>query len=506
MQVSKNLPKIIEAPTEKRESLFMEKLEQCCVLFDFSNPLFHLEAMEIKRATLREICEYMKMASTITPNIYPYIVKMLACNLFRSLTSTTYLKRETFEADEDEPVMDAAWPHRMLVYECFICFLTSNEFSTEIAKEYINKPFIIKLLMLFDSEDPRERDHLKTTVHRLYGKFLVYRSFIRKCINNIFHQFVYETERHHGIFELLEILGSIINGFALPLKEEHKIFLMRVLMPLHKANNIICYHNQLAYCVVQFLEKDPSLTAAVVKATLRYWPKVNSTKEVLFLNEIEEILEVVEENEFKTVMLPIFERLATCTASPHFQVAERALNFWNNEYVVSLIRLHSKELLPLMFKALYKSKNVCWNGMIQGMKFNAMRILMQMDQQLFENCVKNYKENKFREKNKKKFMEDSWATLNDLASENPQYTVILHRKRNFSPYSALLKQLSRCSSEYYKNLVEEKSSSEEESENEELLEVLYNKSDHDLHKDDCYEVEEAADRFEKLTLDEKELN
>ena len=85
-----------------------------------------------------------------------------------------------------------------------------------------------QLLELFDSEDPRERDFLKTTLHRIYGKFLGLRAFIRKQINNIFYRFVYETERHNGVAELLEILGSIINGFALPLKEEHKIFLLKV--------------------------------------------------------------------------------------------------------------------------------------------------------------------------------------------------------------------------------------------------------------------------------------
>ena len=56
---------------------------------------------------------------------------------------------------------------------------------------------------------------------------------------------------------------SIINGFALPLKEEHKLFLLRVLIPLHKVKSLSCYHPQLAYCVVQFLEKDPSLTEPV---------------------------------------------------------------------------------------------------------------------------------------------------------------------------------------------------------------------------------------------------
>lgn len=116
---------------------------------------------------------------------------------------------------------------------------------------------------MFDSEDPRERDFLKTTLHRIYGKFLNLRSYIRRSINNVFFQFVYETERFNGIAELLEILGSIINGFALPLKEEHKLFLTRVLIPLHKVKSLSMYHPQLAYCIVQFLEKDAALTEEV---------------------------------------------------------------------------------------------------------------------------------------------------------------------------------------------------------------------------------------------------
>lgn len=76
---------------------------------------------------------------------------------------------------------------------------------------------------------------------------------------------------------MLEILGSIINGFALPLKAEHKRFLMKVmlltiatlanttkvLIPLHKVKSLSVYHPQLAYCIVQFLEKDPALTQEV---------------------------------------------------------------------------------------------------------------------------------------------------------------------------------------------------------------------------------------------------
>lgn len=53
---------------------------------------------------------------------------------------------------------------------------------------------------------------------------------------------------------------------------------------------------------------------------LRFWPKVNSPKEVMFLNELEEILDVVEPVEFQKVQVPIFQQLSRAVSSPHFQV------------------------------------------------------------------------------------------------------------------------------------------------------------------------------------------
>ena len=75
-------------------------------------------------------------------------------------------------------------------------------------KKHINGNFVLRLLELFDSEDHRERDYLKTILHRIYAKFMSLRAFIRKAINNVFYTFIYETEKHNGIAELLEILGT----------------------------------------------------------------------------------------------------------------------------------------------------------------------------------------------------------------------------------------------------------------------------------------------------------
>ena len=44
----------------------------------------------------------------------------------------------------------------------------------------------------------------------------------------------------------------------------------------------------------QFVEKDPKLAEPVLKALLKYWPVTNSQKEVLFLGELEEILDMTQ--------------------------------------------------------------------------------------------------------------------------------------------------------------------------------------------------------------------
>jgi serine/threonine-protein phosphatase 2A regulatory subunit B' len=413
------LPPLIEAGAAEREELFIQKVRQCTVLFDFSRDvLSDLKWKEVKRDALQEMVEYVNSnTGVLTEALYPEIVRMFAVNLFRALPPSN--NPSEFDPEEDEPTLEAAWPHLQLVYEFFFRCLESEDFQPSVAKRFIDHRFVSNLLELFDSEDPRERDFLKTTLHRIYGKFLGLRAFIRKQINNIFYSFIYETERHNGVAELLEILGSIINGFALPLKAEHKTFLLKVLLPLHKVRSLSVYHPQLAYCVVQFLEKDPSLTQPVIMSLLRYWPKVHSPKEVMFLNELEEILDVIEPAEFQKVMVPLFQQLTKCVSSPHFQVAERALYYWNNEYIMSLITDNAATILPIMFPALYKNSKNHWNKTIHGLIYNALKLFMDMNQKLFDDCTQKYRAEMNKEKDKEKERVDAWKRVEDKAKANP---------------------------------------------------------------------------------------
>uniref|UniRef100_A0A8R7PGR1 Uncharacterized protein n=1 Tax=Triticum urartu TaxID=4572 RepID=A0A8R7PGR1_TRIUA len=183
------LPAFKDVPVSEKQNLFVRKATLCCAVYDFADPTKNLKEKEMKRQTLMELVDYVTSANgKFSEVIMLEISKMVAINLFRSSNPTPRENKaiEGVDMEEEEPLMDPAWSHLQIVYEVFLRFVASQETDAKLAKRYIDHSFILKLLDLFDSEDPRERDYLKTILHRIY--------------------------------ELLEILGSIINGFALPLK------------------------------------------------------------------------------------------------------------------------------------------------------------------------------------------------------------------------------------------------------------------------------------------------
>lgn len=318
-----SLPLFKDVPAADRQNLFIRKLQICCYQFDFTDTLKSVREKEIKRQTLMELIEFIQSGSgKIHETVQEEMIKMVSINIFRCLPPSSHENTgvEATDPEEEEPFLEPSWPHLQLVYELLLRYVVSQDTDTKVAKRYIDHSFVLKLLDLFDSEDPREREYLKTILHRIYGKFMVHRPFIRKAINNIFYRFIYETERHSGVGELLEILGSIINGFALPMKEEHKLFLVRALIPLHKPKPVGLYHQQLSYCITQFVEKDYKLADTVIRGLLKYWPVTNCQKEVLFLGELEEVLEATQAAEFQRCMGPLFRQISRCLNSPHFQV------------------------------------------------------------------------------------------------------------------------------------------------------------------------------------------
>lgn len=137
----------------------------------------------------------------------------------------------------------------------------------------------------------------------------------------------------------------------------------------------------------------------------------------MFLNEVEDIFEVMDPAEFAKVQEPLFQQLAKSVASPHFQVAERALYFWNNEYFCNLVSDNVEIILPIMFAPLYENSKGHWNRTIHGMVYNAMKLFMEINPQLFDDCSHEYTEQQNSLAERELVRAQKWAALDEQANE-----------------------------------------------------------------------------------------
>ncbi|CAL9747785.1 unnamed protein product [Musa acuminata subsp. burmannicoides] len=342
------------------------------------------QQQEVKRQQLSRVLSAVRGATRpLDDTVWPPLVFMLSANLFRPLPppASPCLPPDLYEEDGLAMSLAPSWPHLHIVYDILAALVAGAD--AKVLLRHLDHAFLRGLLALFQSEDPRERNRLKNVFHELYSKLASDRSFLRKSMNNVLLRYVFDGERHYGIGELLEIWGSIINGFAVPLKEEHRLFLTRVLLPLHKPRGIGAYHRQLSYCVTQFVHKEPGLGEEVVKGILKHWPVTNCQKEVLLLGELEDLLESLDPPQFERLAPPLCARIARCSNSASSQVAERALYVWNSERFVKMASQSWEQVLPGIVECIERNLRWHWSKSVQHLTTSVKSMLEEMEPVLY---------------------------------------------------------------------------------------------------------------------------
>ncbi|GMI39732.1 hypothetical protein TeGR_g7337, partial [Tetraparma gracilis] len=283
-----------------------------------------------------------------TENTMPDVVAMVKANIVRALPKCS----DDFDPEEDEPNLEPSWPHLQVVYEFFLRFVVSGEVNAKQAKKFVDQQLCMSVIDLFDSEDPRERDYLKTILHRIYGKFMTYRSYIRKAISNVFYGF------------------------------------------------------------------DPDTAVEIIRGLIKFWPWLNSQKQVVMMNELEEILEFLGHEQLMVIRDELWNLFKWQIGSTHFQVSERVLFLWNNEHLVNSGCL-SRQLADSLFPAIYpelKVKMDHWNPTVSKLAQSVDKMYQEFDGSNWEKVTSaeavNTEEEEAAERAK------NWSALEEMAVAN----------------------------------------------------------------------------------------
>ena len=392
LRVASVLPKVKEMPSPYRRALVWSKIRLMALHFDFSREA-ESSYREAKRSTLLELLDVVDTLPELLNDacIFQEMMQGVELALLRPTPSEVPVAMTS--DDEELPYSDPEWSHLSLVYDVLMHVVLSVRIESAIRKHYIGSTFINRLIALFDSPDPQEREYLKMVTHRIYGKLTNRRAAIRRAINQTFYTFLYETRHHYGISVLLEILASIINGFTLPIRPEHRQSLEKALIPLHKMSQYEEYSVQLSYCMALYVEKDRSLSAPIVRGLLRYWPTGNSAKEILFLNELEDLMKQLGPGDLVPYREALFRRLAKCLRSCHLQVAERVLFLFSANTFDGLVTRdpgNLQVLLPLVYPPLRDCEAKATNENLRQIATHVIGVFSDADMALTQQLAEKY--------------------------------------------------------------------------------------------------------------------
>jgi Protein phosphatase 2A regulatory B subunit (B56 family) len=228
---------------------------------------------------------------------------------------------------------------------------------------------------------------------------------------------------------LLDVLVCVIEGLGGPLGNVHFDLLTKLLLPLHKPNEMIewrdqipvlqSYYGPLLRCMTALVIKANSLGlgagqthselidedrkqdsashdavlffSAMVDGIVQQWPQSfasNTPKEVLLLDEIEKIIALANQEQFTAILPQLLSRISTCVGgdADNFRTVQRTLQMFKNKKILALIG-GSKYVKDIVFAklipALYRGGKLSWNPTVNKMTALALRNIRDIDPEEF---------------------------------------------------------------------------------------------------------------------------
>jgi len=96
------------------------------------------------------------------------------------------------------------------------------------------------------------------------------------------------------------------------------------------------------------------------------------------------------------------------------------LFLWNNDYIVQLINQNRQALFPIVIGALYKNSKSHWNSAVHGLTFNVLKLLMEADPALFDECSAKHRTESEKQEEVENGRQTKWDKLQAYFDANQE--------------------------------------------------------------------------------------
>ena len=279
----------------------------------------------------------------INPNMY-YLIDMIKSNLF-----------PLYEEENKNP--NTNWTNMELVYKLLYKIISTIDCEKKAFK-YIGFYFTNDLINLIKTEVNDERDIIKLILHKIYEKRYTLRIVIRTQIGEFLDKIIKNNKGTNGVYELLEILTTIISGLKENFTCEYRDYFNDIIIPLHKNKEIDSFFKILNECSIKYIEKENELAYPLLEKILDNWPNGSYTNEKLLLKELSDILDYINCSKIEPYSKKLFKILIKCLGCSSKEIFNKSKEIINKKIFRELLFNYSdlcyEIILPGVF---YLSQN-----------------------------------------------------------------------------------------------------------------------------------------------------
>ncbi|OHT09471.1 hypothetical protein TRFO_04550 [Tritrichomonas foetus] len=337
------LPSSVDDPNFDR--IFVEKLELCSHLLDFSSPQADSKEKLIKARSLCEFIELFENAREIhklSETQQKQAFDMLYENIF---TQDPTVPIPGIRSDINVVITEPSWPH------LFYCYQILNRFSQVFSNSpLININIAKQAINLSQLPDTNERMQLIAFLRAYFDNHPDDRLTLLKEIEKKLIDLRDGSVSPYCAMPLLIFLTHMYPRLNMDMMQYFLQIISQSVVPLAGLNFLILYHQNLRQLLATVLQGHPQYAMKWLRDLELRWPLTNGSKQQQFLEMLLFLFSKIPQDTFKPMAQRVFAFLAECVGSQHSKVSETAMAIWSKATPENWVGLNNKVAMHEMFE------------------------------------------------------------------------------------------------------------------------------------------------------------
>lgn len=262
-------------------------------------------------------------------------------------------------------------------------------------------------LNMLRDEDLRVRTLVKRFLQEIYNRCRWIRGCVKYKVKNMLINIVHEQTEPMGVSELLNLSTYILvsDGFGDP--SEAQCYFSECIFPILKISNVHLYEQELKTALEAFSQLRNECFLYTFKQLSKAFLEVGSSVKIPILNFCLAIIQVKQTTmDFVYVENYICQIISTCFKNAHCLLISHVLTFIKERVIYNFLKAHCTTFVPKIFDDIYDLSKSYWNKDRSPEVYSIVTIVMSLDKNTFEECLKRYNFKRYKQRIENDVSED----------------------------------------------------------------------------------------------------